>query len=67
MNQHTRDALMRLPAVLEVVPLSRSGWLAGVKAGKFPAPVRLSERVVAWRASDIQALIDGAGQARQKA
>ena len=51
------SALWTLPAVLAQVTLSRSHWLAGVKAGRYPAPVRLSARRVAWRAADIRALI----------
>lgn len=50
-------ALWRLPVVLSVVPVSRSGWWAGVKAGRYPAPVHLSTRCVAWRSADIRALI----------
>jgi predicted DNA-binding transcriptional regulator AlpA len=50
-------SLWKLPTVLAEVPVSRSAWLAGVKAGRFPAPVRLSVRSVAWRAEDVRALI----------
>lgn len=49
--------LLKLPNVLRIFPVSRSAWLAGVKAGKYPAPVRLSARSVAWRASDLDALV----------
>lgn len=52
-----RATLWRLPTVLENVPVSRSHWLAGVKAGRYPAPVRLSARVVAWRSDDVLALV----------
>jgi len=51
-------ALWRLPTVLEHVPVSRSGWWAGVKSGRFPQPVRISTRCVAWRAADIRALVE---------
>jgi prophage regulatory protein len=51
------DPLLRLPEVLKRVPVSRSHWWAGVASGRFPAPVRLSVRCVAWRASSIRALI----------
>ena len=51
-------ALWRLPTVLSKYPVSRSAWWAGVKSGRYPAPVRLSDRCVAWKASAIQALID---------
>lgn len=49
--------LLKLPSVLRIFPVSRSAWLAGVKTGKYPAPVRLSARSVAWRASDLAALV----------
>ena len=50
-------ALWRLPTVLAHVPVSRSHWWAGVAEGRYPAPVKLSKRCVAWRSADIRALI----------
>jgi len=47
---------MRLPQVLREFPISKSSWWAGVKSGKYPAPVKLSERCTAWKRSDIEAL-----------
>lgn len=55
----TTEKLIRLPIVLDRVPMSRSGWLQGVKEGRYPAPVRLSPRRVAWKESDITAFING--------
>lgn len=49
--------LWKLSAVLAHVPISRGSWLAGVKAGRYPKPVRLSERRVFWRASDIRSFV----------
>ena len=57
LNEPTETDLWRLPKVLSKIPVSRSGWLAGVRAGRYPAPVRLSVRCVAWRAADIYSLI----------
>jgi prophage regulatory protein len=51
------DRLLRLQQVLELVPLARSTWWAGVRAGHFPAPVRLGPRLVAWRYRDIQHIL----------
>lgn len=48
---------IRLPQVLEFIPVSKSTWWDGIKTGRFPKPVKLSERVTAWRAEDIHALI----------
>ena len=52
------DALWRLPTVLQRYPVSRSSWWAGVKSGRYPAPIRISSRCVAWKASAIRDLIN---------
>ena len=49
---------MRLPAVLAVIPVSKSTWWAGVKSGRYPKPVKLGERITAWRVEDIRGLIE---------
>ncbi len=51
--------LLRIRQVLRFVPVSRSHWWAGVKAGKYPKPLKLSERVTVWRAADIRDLVKG--------
>jgi prophage regulatory protein len=51
-------AFLRLPQVLAVFPLCKSSWWAGVKAGKFPKPVKLGPRTTAWRVSDIRSLCE---------
>ena len=43
------------------IPVSRSTWWQGVKDGKYPPPVKLSENVTAWRVEDIRDLIDRIG------
>lgn len=55
---HTQsETLIRLPQVLARFPISRASWYAGVKAGKYPQPVKLGERASAWRSSEVEALI----------
>lgn len=56
--QNPDIALWKLPTVLAHVPVSRSGWWAGVKTGRYPAPVRLSTRCVAWKSTDIIAFVN---------
>jgi prophage regulatory protein len=51
------DQLLRLPEVLKLFPVSRATWYKGVKEGHFPPPVKLTARAVAWRKSDITALL----------
>lgn len=42
-----------------IIPFSSSTLWRKVKAGEFPAPVKLSPRVTAWRAEDVRAWMDG--------
>lgn len=53
----TPEKLLRLPAVLDRVPVSRAAWWSGVREGKFPAAIKLGPRTTCWRSSDIDALI----------
>ena len=46
------------PPIPPIIPVSRSTWLEGVKTGRYPKAVKLSPRVVVWRAADIRALIE---------
>lgn len=52
---------LRLSQVLLLVPLSRTSWFEGVKAGRFPKPVKLGPRIAAYRAQDIAILIERLG------
>ena len=49
------------PPIQPLIPVSRTAWLNGVKAGKFPKPIRLGARSVAWKISDIKALVEKLG------
>lgn len=46
------------PPIPAIIPISRSSFLAGVKSGKFPQPVKLGERTTAWRVEDIRNLVN---------
>lgn len=43
-----RDRLLRLPAVETATGFRKSTIYAWVKAGKFPPPVQITPRCVAW-------------------
>lgn len=45
------------PPIPAVIPVSKSSWWAGVKAGRYPQPVRLGPRTTAWSVESIRALI----------
>ncbi|MFZ2395324.1 MAG: AlpA family phage regulatory protein [Smithella sp.] len=53
--------LLRVNQILRFIPISRSSWWAGVKTGRYPKPIKLSERTTVWKAADIIALINGGG------
>ncbi len=48
---------VRLPVILNIFPVGKTTWWQGIKDGKYPKPVKLSERAVAWRVEDIKSLI----------
>lgn len=45
--------LMRERQVLQHFPVSRSELWNRVREGRFPAPIKLSPKVAAWRSQDI--------------
>lgn len=57
MDNLDNAALLRLPQVLKLIPVSRSAWWAGCKNGRYPKPVKIGPRTTAWRAEDIKSLL----------
>jgi prophage regulatory protein len=45
--------LSRVPTVVEVFGLSRSTIYRLAAQGKFPSPIKISERASAWKNSDL--------------
>lgn len=40
-----------------LIPMSKQGWYKGMAAGRYPRPIKISQRGVAWPAEEIEALI----------
>lgn len=57
MHNIPETGFLRLPQVLSVIPLGKTCWWEGVKAGRFPKPVKLTERCTASHHEDIRELI----------
>lgn len=57
---------VRLPTILALFPISKSAWWDGVRQGKYPQPVKLSERTTAWRVSDIRQLLEAVSAGSKK-
>lgn len=51
------EKLLPQKAVSDLTSCSRTTIYRGVRAGTFPAPVRITERRVAWPESSVQAWI----------
>ena len=54
---------LKLAQVLGLIPLGRTSWLNGVKSGKYPKPVKIGARSIAWKVEDIRALVESLGGA----
>ena len=51
--------LLRLPEVLNLVPVSPSAWWEGAKQGRFPKGRKLSPKITIWTLSEIESFIEG--------
>ncbi|CCH49853.1 helix-turn-helix transcriptional regulator [Pseudodesulfovibrio piezophilus] len=49
---------VRLPQVLQIIPVCKAAWWKGIVEGRYPKGVKLAPRTTAWRVEDIRALID---------
>lgn len=45
--------LIRLPTVMAMTGRSRSSIYADIAAGRFPAPIKIGPRAVAWELSSV--------------
>ncbi|WP_408606013.1 helix-turn-helix transcriptional regulator [Imhoffiella purpurea] len=60
-NRPTR--IVRMPEVVTRTGLSRASVYALMSKGRFPKSIKLSERAVGWRESDVAAWIESRQQA----
>jgi predicted DNA-binding transcriptional regulator AlpA len=56
-----QTGFLRLAQVLAIIPLSKSTWFEGCRAGRYPKPVKIGPRASAWKAEDIAALVERLG------
>ena len=52
-SQTTADRLLRIEDVLAIVGVSRSTLYVMMARNRFPRPVRVHERCVRWRESEV--------------
>lgn len=66
MHQLPESGFLRLPQIIgdkkrgvpPLIPVSKSTWWAGVRARRYPAPVKLGPRTTAWTVDSIRKLIE---------
>lgn len=46
------------PPTQPIIPIGKTSWWEGIKAGKFPKPIKLGPRITVWRVEDIRALFE---------
>jgi len=51
------QGFLRLKQVLQIIPVGKSTWWAGVKSGRFPQPTKLGPKTTVWSASSIREFI----------
>lgn len=51
------QGFLRLPQVLALIPVSKSTWWDGCKNGRYPKPVKIGPNSTAWKAEDINELM----------
>ena len=55
--------LVTTPSKVGPLPFSKSTLWRMVRDGKFPAPIKLSPRVTAWKCESVREWINSQGQA----
>lgn len=55
---YTSDRLLRLEQIIPgLIPVSKTSWWNGIKAGIFPPGLKLGPRTRAWKESEIMELV----------
>ena len=55
---YENKSLIKLPVVISVTGKSRSSIYDDIKSGRFPKPLKIGKRSVAWKYSDIELWIN---------
>lgn len=59
------DALLAMPTVCALAGIGKSLIYEKVKAGTFPKPVKIGQRVTRWRAGDVRAWLRALSQVEE--
>lgn len=67
MSELPKDGFLRIDQVLKFIPVGKSTWWAGIRAGKFPRGIKLGAKTTVWRVEDIRSLIENPGGGPKRA
>jgi prophage regulatory protein len=62
MIMNNEIGFLRLPSVLELIPVSKSTFWAGCRTGRFPKPIKISPRITVWSKKSIIELAEKLSQ-----
>ncbi len=48
----------RRRGLVPILPISRSGLYAWIRQGRWPAPIRIGPKVIAWPAAQVRAALE---------
>jgi len=46
------------PPIPPILPISKSNWWEGVKAGRYPKAIKIGANTTAWREDEVRALVE---------
>jgi hypothetical protein len=52
------SAFIRLPQILQLIPVKKSTWWQGCKSGRFPAGTKLGHNTTVWKVGEIRELLN---------
>ena len=61
-SQQPLERLIRFPELQTLVPMSKAAIYNAINEGRFPKPIKLGSRAVAWKESQIRAYMDQLGE-----
>lgn len=41
-----------------IIPVSASTWWRGVASGRYPKPIKIAERAIAWRSEEVDEIFE---------
>ena len=64
-SAHPEDRILRLPEVVSLTGLSKSGVYQAIQDNNFPKPLKLGKRASGWLQSEVSGWITSIAEARE--